>query len=838
MSFLNKGITVKIANEMDWPPFDYNEFGKAKGLSIEFIKYIFEKIGIKYEFINGYSWAELLKMFKNKQIDIMPAIYKNEKRETYTNFTTPYYQGKLAVFTLKKNNFKNLDDLNNKNVGIQKSDASVGIIKNYIKDSKVVEIETNSELVMQLINNKLDAIVANPKLFHYIIKNNNLPNIYNAMYINLNAKDQQKISLYIGVRKDFKALHSIIQKSLNSFSEDEILKLKKEWQLEKQASKINLTAKEENYLNSKKIKMCVDPDWMPFEKLQDNDYIGIGADIYKLIEKKIGTAITVVPTSTWPESVEYAKKRECDILSLATSTPEREKYMNFTSPYLSIPLVVATKTDIPFISDFDNLKDKKLGIPRGYAFVEIFKKKHPNINLVEVDNIVDGLKRVKNGELFGYIGTLASIGYMFQTQFTGELKIAGKFNETWEIGIAIRNDDKTLFNILQKAVDNISLDEKKEILNKWVAIKYEKGIDYSLVYKIISLALFFLLVILYWNRKLSKLNKELVSAKAKAEEATKVKSNFLANMSHEIRTPMNAIVGMLYMVRQTNLNKTQENYIKNIQSSSNNLLKLLNDILDYSKMEAKKLELNKIDFRLADLIDDVNTIVKIDAYEKGLNYKVSYDMPLDSCLYGDNMKILQVLVNILSNAVKFTEHGSVEFAIEKTSKNRYRFLVKDTGIGIKEEDKERIFSSFTQADSTTTRRYGGTGLGLSICKEIVDMMNGSIWVESVFGKGSLFIFEIELKECENHDGKNEIIIENKNGKIINIDKKKIGDKKSTELFEKLKEAVSKKRPHLCKPLIDELDGYSMDNSKQKLFDDVKKLIEKYQYIEAEELLNG
>jgi signal transduction histidine kinase/CheY-like chemotaxis protein/HPt (histidine-containing phosphotransfer) domain-containing protein len=251
------------------------------------------------------------------------------------------------------------------------------------------------------------------------------------------------------------------------------------------------------------------------------------------------------------------------------------------------------------------------------------------------------------------------------------------------------------------------------------------------------------------TEELRKATQKAVESAAKAEEASLAKSEFLANMSHEVRTPLNGIMGMSELLLNTDLNEKQKNYVKILGQSADGLLKIVNDILDFSNLGAKKLKLESIEFHLETLVDSVIELFSEAAHKKSLELVCSLDSDVPKIVRGDPHRLRQVLSNIVSNAIKFTEKGEVRISVSsKDQKGVVRFQVSDTGIGISAEKQGHIFTYFSQEDSSTTRKYGGAGLGLAIAQELCQLMGGGIGVESKPGVGSTFWFEVKLGRPE------------------------------------------------------------------------------------------
>ncbi|HUX20489.1 MAG TPA: response regulator, partial [Spirochaetia bacterium] len=276
------------------------------------------------------------------------------------------------------------------------------------------------------------------------------------------------------------------------------------------------------------------------------------------------------------------------------------------------------------------------------------------------------------------------------------------------------------------------------------------------------------------NTEKLRMMAELREAKADAERANRAKSEFLANMSHEIRTPMNVVIGFSELALKTDLNDRQREYVAKVHSAGHSLLTLINDVLDYSKIEADKLILESAEFSLEGVLETACSYVSRQIADKGLELLLNISPTAPVALVGDAHRLSQVLINLATNAAKFTEKGEVEITVAESTRSsdrvQLRFSVRDTGIGMNLSEISRLFQPFSQADSSTTRKYGGTGLGLTISRRIVEMMGGEIWAESREGEGSTFTFTVWVGLGTNEgEGRVEIPVELRGARVLIVD---------------------------------------------------------------------
>jgi len=507
------------------------------------------------------------------------------------------------------------------------------------------------------------------------------------------------------------------------------------------------------------IRLGVDPAFVPFEFIDEHgEYKGIAADYLDLIREITGLQFEVVEKGLpWPEVYDMALNGDIDALPAIGKTTEREKHFLFSEPYYHYKRVIVTRDDDIEISGIEDLKGFAVAVQR-HSSHHSYLLSYPNVNLSLYDSTEAALAAVATGNEKVFVGNLATTNYIVRSHGITNLRIvAFEAEKQHAICFAVRKDWPELVSIINKAIHSIPEGEKLAINNKWIDL--ETDIDYRPISRILyivgSLIFVVLFVSFFWIARLRKeirhrkqIQLDLEKAKLEADKANEFKSHFLARMSHEIRTPLNAITGMAYLLKKTELSLTQNMYVDRVMQAANNMLSIINDILDFSRIEAGKVELDNVSFSMDQVIQNVVNIISYKIEEQGIGFRLTKDPLVPNWFFGDPKRIEQILLNVLNNAAKFTSAGEVSLDIRLVAKenDQYHisFTVKDTGMGMSEEQVKKLFIPFEQGDSSINRRFGGSGLGLSIVKHLMDIMGGEIRVYSTPGEGSTFILMLTL----------------------------------------------------------------------------------------------
>ncbi|MET0106535.1 MAG: transporter substrate-binding domain-containing protein, partial [Sedimenticola sp.] len=450
------------------------------------------------------------------------------------------------------------------------------------------------------------------------------------------------------------------------------------------------------------------------------------------------------------------EREHYDLILDMKRTPERERQIAFTQDYLQFPWVIIIREESGFIGGVQDLSGKTVAVERGYVMQEKLQNEYPGISLLETETSQAAIEAVATGRADAYIGNLANATHQIQKHGLDNLKIAAPTPfDNHDQAMGVRKDWPELASIIDKAIATMTPEEHQEIRNRWMSVRYEMEFDYSLIWKVLlGIAVLFGFVA-YWNRRLAREvdQRRLAeiaqrTAREEAEQANRAKSIFLANMSHELRTPLNAVLGFSQLMgADKQLSSHQRSNLEIINRSGHHLLQLINDVLDMSKIEAGKIGLEMENIDLGALIRDVLDMMRERAEQKGLQLIFDQSSDFPRFVRGDGPKIRQILINLLSNGIKFTDFGGVTLRLK--AKNgvpgqiTLQGEVQDSGQGIAPEDMDRIFLPFEQLVSSAEQK--GTGLGLAITRQFVELMDGEISAQSRPGKGSTFSFHIQVE---------------------------------------------------------------------------------------------
>jgi PAS domain S-box-containing protein len=515
--------TLKIVYNSGTPPLKFTDAdGNANGMLIETWKLWAQKNNVDIKFIEA-SWEETLSMIKDGRADIHAGIYYTKDREKFLDYSSQSLYENKSYFFYNKSvvNIKSKNELKPFVIGVGNGYPN-SFMENEYKGFYTQKFKSGKELNEAFVEDKLNVVLSSMAGMTYFIQKNN----YDIKKYRYSDKTYAYTKKYFGaVKQGNKKILSLINNGFENISQLELEAIQSKWTTllntnylkDSHRKDILLSQKHKNYLIAKKeIKMCVDPSWLPFEAIKDGKHIGIIADIFEEFNKYLPVPIRLIQTNTWSESIKFIKNNKCDILSGVTKTENREKYLNFTKPYIQFPHVLVTRENEPFIEEFEDILDKKVGIIKDTAIVEFFKKKYPDTSFVEVKNVSEGLLKVSQGELFGFVDGSASVSYYISQEGLTNLKIASKVGISYYLSVGIKKENIFLLDIFNNMLYNIDTKKLKNIKNHWLQVKVQEVIDYTIIYKTIAFFLFIIVIILYWNRKLNdeitqkvKLQKEL-----------------------------------------------------------------------------------------------------------------------------------------------------------------------------------------------------------------------------------------------------------------------------------------------------------------------------------------
>ena len=793
-----KNSVIKVHNELNWPPFNYFENGKASGYSIDYMNLLASKVGLNIEYISGFSWNDFLGMIKNNQLDVMLNIAKTQDRENYLNFTSPYLKSVDTVFIRKDaNDLKNLDDFNGKTLAVIEGFYEEELLKKYYPQIKLLLVEDSLDGLKKLAFKEAEGFVDSFAVANYFIENNFIINVKPAFEI----KDERfNLAMSLATNKENILLLEILEKAKKEISIEEEFEIKRKWintNNIKTKSSIPLNMEEEEYLSNKKtITMCVDPDWEPFEILDKNGkHVGIAADIINLISSRLAIQIEVIPTKSWEESVQFSKEKKCEIMSFLNQTPQRETWLNFTEPIFTDPNVIIGRMENDSIDDLSKIK-ASIAIPKETAMYERFQKDFPNLIIIPVNSENEAFKFVEEKKADLTVRSMIISAYTIKDKGYFNLKILNQpQNYENHLRMGIIKDEVILKDILNKAVNTLTKEDIQNIVNKWVSIKYEKVQDYSylwigmLILFIISIFFLYRQYILKHNnnflqneilKRTHQLEKSNQILKEKKDELDRLNSSLeikikdeveknkifqeklfkadklasmgemMSNIAHQWRQPLSMIstVATGTKIQKEFGTLKDEEIIQNMELINKNaqyLSETINDFKNFIKGD-RKIKTYDLETTINNFLHIVESSIKKDSIHIILN--LQENIKID----GYPNELIQCLINIFNNSKDALEEIKEEnplIFISTTLENEIISIkIKDNAGGIPDNIITKIYDPYF----TTKHKSQGTGLGLHMTYKLIDEgMHGKIEAHNVefeyedkIYKGAEFVISLNI----------------------------------------------------------------------------------------------
>lgn len=732
---------ITLGADYKWPPFDFVGLdGKHAGMAADYIRLIAQRTGLTIHVRTGV-WSEILTQMQNGELDGLTCAVPTKDRLDYLDFTTPYLSVP-AVIVVKNTStsIRQLKDLFGKTVSINRNSYMHEWLTSHYPQI-TLHLSTSNEASLEAVSyGEADAYIGNLAVADHIIRERLLTNLDVVKRLN---DIQTKTSL--AVAKNQPILLGILQKALESISEFERQEILDRWYIAATAKKVILTDQEKMWLqNHPVIRISGAPDWAPISyRNQAGNPMGIVADYLNLLAAKSNLQFQTVAATSWTNVLAMAEAGQIDIVNGIASCDDTSTALDHTDNFIQADGVFITRKDVHFLKSLEDIDNQRIGTRKNFAIAEALQRDHPHLSLQLYENALSGLQAVAHGDIDIFVVDLPTFEYYSRQRSLANLKISGVAPYSFRIAMGVAKGNPELVSILNKTLQLISQKEKNKIYSNWVSLK-KPLIDYSLMWKIILSASVFLLALFYWNRRLADevaLRKE---AEQQALQASRAKSDFLANMSHEIRTPMNSVLGFAELLDNMIHDPEQKSYLKSIRSGGRALLDIINDILDLSKIEAGKMVVAPEAFSLHGLFVEMEDFFQARMAQKNLDFNIELPEDFPPYIEMDPVRLRQILINLIGNALKFTDKGHIRLLCHKVQREAtaatldFTLSVADTGIGIPLDQQQLIFHKFEQREGFDASRYGGTGLGLAICQSLTQLMGGTLSVQSTPMAGAQF----------------------------------------------------------------------------------------------------
>ncbi len=735
-AFLASHPVIRVHNEQDWAPFNFHQNGQPQGYTIDMLNLLAKKLNVRIEYVSGPTWDEFMEMLRKREIDVIGNMVRTEERKKFARFTEHPMISQIPYIVSKPNApYKSIQQLAGKTMAVVKGFWYENALREHYPEVKLQTYSDTLKCLEAVAFGDADATIGIGVVMQHIWLEKGIGNL--ALTGEVNLPGSEGYFDHVGVRKDWPLLVSALDKAMATVTYNEKKQLKLKWfgevpgsssdkkVAQKAKRKLPLSPAEKKYLESKKaITLCIDPDWEPYEMIDENgNHVGLTADYFDLFREMIPVPIKLLKTETWDESMQFAKDRKCDLLSMLSKSPERSQYLNFTEPYIKAKVVLVARNDVVYLDGLQSLSGKTLAIVKNYIYEEIVRTSWPKIKIIPVKNHAEGVQKVSDGSAYATIGSLMTILPQIQRQGLSNLKVAGPANFENEYRIGARNDEPELASIFDKAIKGIDRETKNQLLRRWYTVSIEEKFDYALLWKISVAVLLVMAIILYWNRHLSMMARRLNIAREEAEDANRAKDTFLANMSHELRTPLSTQLAKIQAMRD-GVRPTDQEQLTSLYQSNKHLSGLVDDLYMLALADVNAQIYQKEPVAFDEIVASAVAASRDMLAEHLLTLEAAIAPSI--IINGDARHLRQIIENLLGNAYRYATHGGTVRVTLERQDSMAVLTVSDSGPGVSDEALPFLFDRFYRVEGSRSREKGGSGLGLSLVKALVVAHDGQV----------------------------------------------------------------------------------------------------------------
>lgn len=503
-AWIKANPSIVYGIEEDWQPFSFvNQKGQHQGIARDFLDKISTITGLTFKPLLK-DWFVLLKDMRENRLDLIPALLKTKKRQTFYAYSDPYIVNIPYFFTRIEDHFNHLEELNGKTAAIPKGYIYYKTLQKHYPEIKFIRPDSMQEAVNAVLEHRADILIDSHTAMSYFLNQRGIANIRAFKPLSANITRD----VFMAAPKDKQILIDIINKAMQTITPADKQTIMQYWLGSSQKElmlHMELTESEKNWLTTHhNINYAGDPSWQPFEFFnQEGKYAGIVADYLKLFAKALDISWQIIPSNSWEQTVNKLKTGEVDIISEATLSPLNKEFL-FTQPYLTTPIVVVAKEQVQYVNGLSDLTDMQIGVVRDYGYVTQIKAKYPNLQFTPVSTVQDGLFAVSTGKIDVLLASLAAATYQMSEQGLNNIRVVGKTEFNSELAFAINPEFAPLVGILNKTINHLDAKDRQQILSNWGKAHFVTKMDYRLVAQVIVAALLLVLIIWLWNRKLSK----------------------------------------------------------------------------------------------------------------------------------------------------------------------------------------------------------------------------------------------------------------------------------------------------------------------------------------------